>query len=282
MDYFKGSEGGRVVPLLHPGGKPNLAKGLLDALSTLVASDLFEGNVTADDVLAYVAAVTSHPAFTETFADELTTPGVRVPMTADPSLWAEAVELGRRVLWLHTYGNRFADPEMGRAAANIRYPNGDVRRILNHTAVKEMPDEMTYDSDAQVVHLGGGSWGPVSQAMFDYKFGGKNVLRSWMNYRKLEPGGRKSSPLDAMNVTTWPSDWSRDLTDLLSLLAQIVDLEPSQADLLARIVEGAVLTRNALQDSHGVIWPTGPQDRKPDYTAIEVVEHDRDADTRLF
>jgi hypothetical protein len=35
--------------------------------------------VTGADVLAYTAAVVAHPGYTETFADELTTPGIRVP-----------------------------------------------------------------------------------------------------------------------------------------------------------------------------------------------------------
>ena len=46
-------------------------------------------------MLAYIAAIVAHPAYTQTFADELTTPGIRVPFTTDPELWTEAVRLGR-------------------------------------------------------------------------------------------------------------------------------------------------------------------------------------------
>jgi hypothetical protein len=52
----------------------------------------------------------AHPGYVERFKVELETPGVRVPLTADPKLWERAVRLGRIVLWAHTYGRTFAVP----------------------------------------------------------------------------------------------------------------------------------------------------------------------------
>ena len=51
--------------------------------------------------MAYVAAVMAHPAFTARFAPDLVRPGLRVPLTADASLFAEAAAIGREVIWLH-------------------------------------------------------------------------------------------------------------------------------------------------------------------------------------
>lgn len=265
MDHFKGSEGGRTLPLLHPGGRPNVAPGLLDALSALVGGEVFQGNVSAEDLLAYVAAVVSHPAYTARFADELTTPGIRVPLTGDPTLWAEAVDLGKSVVWAQTYGAALADPDDGRPQDDIRFPVGDPRRVLNRTAVTEMPTGVSYDEAAHEVVLGTGRWGPVSRQVFDYAVGGKNVVRSWVNYRKAVPGGRKSSPLDDMHVDHWPAEWSAEFTDLLTLLTRLVELEPAQSDLLDRVLAGPLLTMATLTQ-HGVRWPASPQDRKPDYT----------------
>lgn len=75
---------------------------------------MFSGQVTAADLLACVAAVDAHPGYTPRFADELTTPGIRLPLTADPALWAEAMEMGRTIVWVHTYGESQADPDAGR------------------------------------------------------------------------------------------------------------------------------------------------------------------------
>lgn len=71
MHLFNG-RGGRVLPLLHPDGSANVAPGLLAALAGTL-----ECEVTAQDLLAYIGGVVAHPGYTETFADELTTPGSR-------------------------------------------------------------------------------------------------------------------------------------------------------------------------------------------------------------
>jgi hypothetical protein len=111
--YFKGSGGGRVLPYLDPDGTPSMASGLASALSARRHRD-----VTDADVLAYIAGITGHPAYQRTFADEMTTPGIRVPFTADPELWAKTVELGQQIIWLSTYGAAFTGPDQ--PAANIR------------------------------------------------------------------------------------------------------------------------------------------------------------------
>jgi hypothetical protein len=278
MDHFKGSEGGRALPLLHPGGRPNVAPGLLDALAVLVGGEVFAGQVTAEDLLAYVAAVVAHPGYTARFADELTTPGIRVPLTADPALWAEAVELGRNIVWAHTYGESMADAAEGRPPGEIRFAAGDPRRVLNVAAVTGMPTGVEYDETRQQVWLGSGAWGPVRRAVFDYAVGGKNVVRSWVNYRKAVPGGKKSSPLDDVHVDTWPAEWSVEFTDLLTVLTRLVDAEPAQQDLLVRVLAGPILTMPTLAE-HGARWPTTAADRKPDLTAPVADESPTD---RLF
>ena len=99
------TRGGRTLPYLCPDGTPNLAPGLIRALAGKLVRD-----ITSAEVLAYIAAVIAHPAYTRTFADELTTPGIRVPVTCDPDLWAQAARIGEQVIWLHTYGTSFARP----------------------------------------------------------------------------------------------------------------------------------------------------------------------------
>lgn len=80
------------------------------------------------------------------------------------------------------------------------------------------------------------------------------------NYRKKSPGGKKTSPLDDIHVTSWPTDWSRDLTDMLSVLARLVELEAAQADLLGRVLDGPLLARDTLREQHGIKWPTSAAD----------------------
>lgn len=257
MDHFKGSEGGRALPLLHPDGTPNLAGGIASALA-----DLLGESPAAEEVVAYIAGVVAHPAFTERFADELTTPGIRVPMTTDLELWREAVGLGRQVVWLHTYGDAFASDREERPPTDIRFPKGDARQPLSLEPVTKMPEELCYRADTQILKLGDGEWGPVKPAVVDYTVGGRNVLKSWFNYRKKSPGGKRSSPLDDIHVDEWPSEWTVELIDLLTVLTRLVELEPAQADLLDRILAGPIAAKDDLA-AHGVHWPVTKKDRTP-------------------
>jgi hypothetical protein len=72
FDHFKGSEGGRALPWLHPDGSPNVAPSLLGALTAVLGRE-----VRATDVVAYGAAVVTHPAYTLRFTQELSPMGLR-------------------------------------------------------------------------------------------------------------------------------------------------------------------------------------------------------------
>ncbi|WP_369068739.1 type ISP restriction/modification enzyme [Kineococcus terrestris] len=249
------NRGGRALPLLHADGTANLAPGLLSALATHL-----DEPVSADDVAAYLAALTAHPGFRNTFAMQMREPGVRVPFSAEPALWRRAIALGRHVIWAHTYGTRFADPAQGRAENNVRLPAESAARPLLRTPVTSMPTAMAYDPQAQTITFGGGEVGPVAQAVWDYTVGGRNVVKSWFDYRKADPGGRRSSPLDDINPAAWEAQWSSDLLDLLSILTRLVELEDDQQQLLDAVLAAPVLTRAELaaQDVH---WPQASSDR---------------------
>lgn len=247
-DYFKGSEGGRTLPRLHPDGSPNLPDGLDAALSARLGVA-----VEPDDVLAYVAALTAHPGFTERFAAELETPGVRVPITSDADLWARAVELGREVLWVQTYGETYTGP--GRAAANIRYPAGDPAQVQALAPVQGLPDGHSYDAANGELVVGTGRFGPVSPAVYGYAVGGRNIIKSWVDYRKAEPAGKKSTPLDHMNPNHWEHAWTGEMIELLTALDRLTKLEPAQDELLDGVVGGPLLTRGDLAAA-GTAWGT--------------------------
>lgn len=242
MDMFNG-RGGRAFPLYRARRFSNLTTGL-----TALLTETYQSRVEPADVAAYVAGVVAHPAFTARFKDELTTPGVRVPLTADPVVWAQAVALGKEVVWAQTFGERFADPGSGRAPGSIRFPVGDDRRITSLTPVPtDLPTDMWYDDATRTLHLDGGSFGPVDQRAWAYDVGGMNVLTKWFSYRKRRPGGRKSTPLDHMHVARWPAEWTSDLIDVLSVLTRLVSLEEEQSSLLDAVLAGGLLTGDAVR-----------------------------------
>jgi hypothetical protein len=259
FDHFKGSEGGRTLPLVHPDGTPNITPGLTAALTSALGIP-----ITGDDVLAYVAGISSHPGFREVFENELATPGVRIPFTSDAALWARAVELGREVLWIHTYGHF---PVPGRSAGDISFPPGDDRRVLNLVAVSALPTGLDYDEAAQQIVLGGGRFGPVTKAMFEYEVGGRNVLKSWVAYRSKDSAGKRTSALDDIEATHWEHAWTGELNELLTALRRLTELESAQEDALLDIMSGASLLGMDTLAAAGVRFPKADADRKPRYPA---------------
>jgi Type ISP C-terminal specificity domain/N-6 DNA Methylase len=260
MNYYKGSNGGRVFPLYRDGDglAPNLAPKLLPYLTSRLGT-----RVLAEDLLAYVAGVVAHPAFTERFYTDLQVPGVRVPLTANSELWQEAVRLGQEVLWLHAYGERYADPAAGRPTGPPRLPADRRPRVI--TAIPDtetsMPNNIDYDPKTLTLHVGAGRIAPVAPEVWAYEVSGMNVVKKWFGYRKKDPAGRRSSRLDEVNPTSWSPQYTTELLELLNVLGRLVDLEPAQAALLEQICTAPQITIRDLE--HAGVFPPPATVRKP-------------------
>ena len=101
----------------------------------------------------------------------------------------------------------------------------------------------------------------MSPAVWNYTVGGNSTIKSWVGYRRKKPKGRKSSPLDDIITTSWPTQWSRQFHELLVTLTHLIQLEAEQKELLEQIIAGEQLTKDELA-FHGVQWPAENKDRK--------------------
>ncbi|WP_160050791.1 type ISP restriction/modification enzyme [Nocardiopsis sp. FR4] len=261
--HFKGSEGGRILPLRHPDGSPNVAPGMLSQLEETLGL-----TVTAHDLAAYTAGITANPAFTKQFAEELVTPGVRVPLTADPELWSAVCDIGRQVVWAATYGEAFSSHLDGRPKGKIAFDPKDPRRPKNLSSIgSDLPGKITYvpaeDGEGQI-KVGQGVFGPVTERMWNYDVSGMNVIGKWFSYRKADPGGKKTSPLDDIHLGSWPKEWITEFNELLTSLRRVTDLEDAQSEILEKVIAGPILTFGELK-SKGVKFPQENKDRKPRY-----------------
>ena len=185
LDHYKGSFGGRVVPLWRDraASVPNLPPKLLGFLEKK-----YKTAVSAEDLMAYIAAVAAHPVYTARFQDDLLQPGLRIPLTAKKTLFAKAVELGRTIIWLHTFGERCVDPNGDRPAQPPRLAKDKAPRIPAAGAIPQaaetMPDEISYDAGKKRLLVGGGYIENVSPEIWSYDVSGKQVLPQWFSYRK--------------------------------------------------------------------------------------------------
>ncbi|MDZ4819791.1 MAG: type ISP restriction/modification enzyme [Planctomycetota bacterium] len=246
--HYKGSFSGRAFPLWRDAEatEPNLPPNLLESLATT-----YKIVVTAEDVMAYLAAVAANPAYTARFKADLAQPGLRIPLTEEPKLFTKAVELGRRVIWLHTFGERFAEKKANRPAGPPRLPKDRAPRIPKNGAIPDtsadMPDEILYDEGRQRLLVGKGFIDNVIPAVWQYEVSGKRVLTQWFSYRKknrerpIIGDRRPPSKLGDIQPDAWLAEYTTELLNVLHVLTMLVEMEPEQSQLLEAICEAQTI-----------------------------------------
>ena len=242
LHHFRGSYGGKEVAPLYrtrDTSEANILPGLLNQLGAA-----YERPVTPEDFLAYLYGTLAHPAFIQSFATELATRELRAPITMDANLFAEVCTVGARLLWLHTYGERFI-------------PNGEQPGAVPQGAarcLKAVPDDpesypkqFRHNGATQTLHLGQGEFAPVTPEVYDFEVSGLKVVQSWLKYRMKDGGGKKSSPLDDIRPEQWTPQFTTELLELLWVIEATLALYPKQAQLLAAVTAGSCLQANELK-----------------------------------
>ena len=258
MHGFKGSEGGRAHPVLNISGAPNLTEAAEQMLRERF------GDNAPGDLVYYLAALTGHPGYVRTFDKPLQQAGIRVPLTADPELWERAVQLGKQVVWLHTYGER-GEPLPGMkylhqlpqdAAYTLPTPTVDMGRTMPTEQPSFLPDsvtdELTEKQNTPVrgtVSFGRARCENVEKRVFDYTVGGNQVLGLWAKYRLKKPETNWSSSLNDIVQREWPEAWSEEYERLLYTLTHLVHLEPAQEKLLDEVLAGEQIFREEFVDT---------------------------------
>ena len=256
--HFSGRGAKDTIPLYRAAdaSQANVLPGLLD-----IVGAAYQRVVTPGDFLAYVYGVLAHPAFTARFAGELETRELRVPITQDAALFDQVRAIGARLLWLHTYGERFV-PEDGQRG---RVPSGAARctQAVPGDAYG-YPETFAYDATTRTLHVGDGAFTPVAPDIYEFEVSGLKVVQSWLKYRMKSGAGRKSSPLDDIRPARWTSAFTTEFLDLLWVLEATAALYPEQERLLKAVVEGVCIQAEDL--------PPVPNDRRKPPRARAVVD----------
>ena len=238
--HHTNGRGGRVLPLWRDpsGSEPNILPGLLLLLHNI---DGF-GDVTPEDLLAYIAAVTAHSGYTARFMTELADPGVRVPITRCSDLFDSAVSIGGQVVWLWTYGQRYVDKVGGRPTGAPLAPSGKRPMLIHPITASPMPAAFEFDSSAESLRVGNGEIRPVPASVWEYQVSGYRVVQRWLKRRVAHPDGKQTSELDRIVATKWSFEYTTELLDLLNVVRQLIEFEPVQGELLGGIMEAPLLT----------------------------------------
>lgn len=230
LNCFHGRHG-MAMPLYRDaaGTEPNVTAGLLDVLGKEYGT-----TPSPEDLAAYVYALLGGQSYTRRFWNELETPGPRVPMTKDGATFAEAAKLGRKLIWLHTYAERFRGE--GR---DDEVPQGKASTIKGVSSdPKHYPEEYAYDPAKREIAVGDGRFGPVAPEVWDFEVSGLEVVKSWLGYRMKKRAGKKSSPLDDIRPERWTARMSDEFLELLWVLESTLAMEPELEKVLDNIVAG--------------------------------------------
>jgi len=238
LHHFSGRGAKDVIPLWRD---PDATEANLPADLLTVLYPALE-DVTSEDLFAYAYAVLNG-SYTNRFETELEVPGPRIPITKDRALFRKASDLGRRLIWIHTYGERFTPK--GKEFGEI--PAGDARCTKGVPSDPERyPESYDYDASLQRLTVGSGVFEPVSPAIWAFNVSGLQVVKSWLSYRMKEGAGRRSSPLDKIRPECWPASFTEELCQLLWIIEETLKLTPKAGALLNKIVDGPVFEASEL------------------------------------
>lgn len=231
--HFRGSYGGKdVIPLYRDArGTPNV-----DPAALKVLAERLETKVTAEQLFAYVFGVLAGTDYTKRFHEALETPGPRVPLTGDPSLFEQMVKHGARLVWLQTFGERFSKGKPPTAASKW---NPEPSLIPASKA------DVKYDPTTDTLRVADGVLTGVPQDVWGFEVSGMDVIPKWLGYRMATPAGRaasSTSPLDKIRPATWEPEWSTELLEIVAAIKETLAMIPDGVALLDEIVAGP-LTR---------------------------------------
>ena len=254
LHHFSGRGAKDTIPLYRTAdaSEANVLPGLLDRLGAGYGRP-----VTPEDFAAYVYGVSAHPAFTARFSGELETRELRIPVTRDSALFEEVRSHGARLLWLHTWGERFASDEPARGRRRDlrsrglqprgRIPSGAARCTKAVPGDEEgCPSAFRYDGATRTLHVGEGEYAPVAPEVYGFEVSGLKVVQSWLRYRMRNGAGRASSPLDGIRPGRWTSLFTTELLELLWVLEATVEGWPEQERLLEAVLGGGCLRAGEL------------------------------------
>ena len=257
LHHFRGSFGGKdTVPLWRNGSGTvaNVNARLLPALAGTHGTLM-----TPQEFFCYAYGILAVPAYVERFSEELTLPGPRLPITRDAALFKQIAALGRHLIWLHTFGERFVPED----EIPGEVPVGTARCLRGVPETEEgYPTSFEYDEDGQRLLIGQDEHeaviAPVSPAVWNYCISDYHVLHAWLSARRRAGAGRRSSDLDGLRPKSWTVQMTEELLRVIWVLEATLVAQSALIPLLSQAVSGPCFQAGDLP------LPTDEERKPPD------------------
>lgn len=246
LDYFNGRGGKDIIPLYRDASAtPNADPLLLETITAIHReAGRNVGPVTVETLFAYAFGVLAGADYTRRFADALQSPGSRVPITADPALFAAMARHGEELLWLQTFGERFSDGQEDFPTAGVYWRPVPTRLPADRK-------DLSHDPLTSELRVSDGILVGVPTEVYEFEVSGMKVVQKWLGYRMMKPAGRaasSSSPLDHIRPQRWLPEWSTELTEIVVALKESLAMVPAGITLLDKIVSGPLIAADRLPE----------------------------------
>ena len=199
--------------------------------------------IEGDEVFVYCFAILGSTPFHDSLQSRARHAGRSRASHSAPDLFEAAVELGRRLVWLQTFGTRFTSAD--RPASTVPPGRARCTQPVSEDA-EQYPDTATYDPQTLRLSVGTGVFEPVAPEVYNFEVSGYSVVRSWLAYRSKEGSGKRSSELDTIRPTRWPAAFTHELLELLWVMEHSVTGFAEDSRLLDQVLEGPSLGASAL------------------------------------
>lgn len=178
------------------------------------------------DFVNYLYAIHGSGAFTEFYGEDLKlgTQRAKLPLTDDKELFYSLGSIGGFLLDCH-----LSDNPSSQSRAGIEL------FAANPKEIADSPVKITYDQKSQSIMFDKEVYCVLPEEIWNFSIGSLQVVKSWLANRKLEPKGKRTSPLDAINETKWT--YNSDFRKLVSNVSAILESKKLVMPLLTKVVE---------------------------------------------
>jgi predicted helicase len=217
---FNGRGGKDFYPRLNPkDGSSNLSSSGLDYAKKFSLID------PESDLIGYIYGIHGTGAYFEIFREDLGLglDRAKVPLTFNRATYEGLSRIGLQLMNTH----------LGREEFKVDGKLETFRATPANT--KSVPTAIKYQSNEQAIYFDDTPFCNIPNEIWDFKSNGIHVAKSWLENRKAEPKGKRSSPLDQLNEQHWI--YNEEFVKMIADVSAVIEAKKLVMPLLQQIVE---------------------------------------------
>lgn len=217
---FNGRGGKDFYPRLNPkDGSSNLTYEALDYARKFSKSDPESG------LLGYIYGIHGTGAYFEVFGEDLGLglDRAKLPMTSTSENYEGLSNIGLQLLNVHLDRTEF------KAKSSLKTFRA------SPATTDWAPTTITFLNEEQIINFDDVFFCAIPKEIWEFKSNGIHVVKSWLENRKAEPKGKRSSPLDYLNEKRWI--YNDDFVKMVADVSAVIEAKKLALPLLQKVAD---------------------------------------------